>query len=332
MGEEGSSMLGQSKGYDRKIQGPMDDSEVGLITPSNPKGPTSAISSRRLQSQSLRDLTQGRPIGATWEVMPHASNGRTLFSRDEPRTPMSHNTRRFSSAIGGFGSAVRRSGRFDAHDVLNALSSAPPLPSPALTMRHLDWSVGGLRESMSMVHSPAAATPKHHNFNLSTHGHVLNAQSPDAYRLDRMERSTWLPSPTSVEGKANASADLTTAAGKVVLGTQEPEFLSLLERSLVQRVEFSDSSAALGKDALAAHLKCAEAEPKAMDFRHTEMTDDLEVEEVWEDLMQWCVAHDESIDYRFYEHRETLHTPGIWVCPMSLQLAVMRHLLCRSST
>jgi hypothetical protein len=88
----------------------------------------------------------------------------------------------------------RRSARFDQQEVLGALMSAPPLPSPALTPRMLDLSQNAYHTDLARLDSsrsylPPPITPRSglHGFGAQPH---RERSSPD-----RMERSSWLPSP-----------------------------------------------------------------------------------------------------------------------------------------
>jgi hypothetical protein len=302
------STLERSQSSHAVLQGPMDESELALATPTL-RGGVYSMAGLRESNRSMRDLARARG----WDVMHRSSAGGAALA--DPRTPTGGGRLNGS----GFGmappSSMRRSGRFDQHEVLNALTSAPPLPSPALAnARILDWSVGGLRESMSMINSPLA-TP---------HGHYPGANNFSP----QLDKSSWLPSPRAsfigaIKPTAETSVD-NSITTKQVLGTQEPEFISQLEKSLVQHSRFSMSGMGMppmavrqtemsvDKEALYAmvetdleeDLRKAEEEATTAPRRVPEMSEDLEVEEVWEELMLWCAAYDEGMDFKQCERSE----------------------------
>lgn len=130
----------------------------------------------------------------------------------------------------------RRSGRFDQLGVLSTLNSAPPLPSPAITPR---LGPGGT----STVHgnrSPNLGPQRVDVSTLTPRLYVLGGinQSPPENRSMALDRSSWLPSPRQqsfrYQGVDMSVLDGSIMAKHQVLETQEPEFISKLESSLLQ--------------------------------------------------------------------------------------------------
>ncbi|KAJ1479719.1 hypothetical protein T484DRAFT_1902286, partial [Baffinella frigidus] len=132
----------------------------------------------------------------------------------------------------------RRSARFDHQEVLGALMSAPPLPSPALTPRMLDLSQNAYpadRLDSSRSYLPPPITPRSGMYGFGAHPHGERG-SPD-----RMERSSWLPSPRpSLGGSLKGAHYEASLDGSIlsrqVLDTQQPEFISKLETSLMDHI------------------------------------------------------------------------------------------------
>jgi hypothetical protein len=131
----------------------------------------------------------------------------------------------------------RRSGRFDKLGVLSTLNAAPPLPSPAITPR---MGPGEAHRSPSLA-------PNRGDVSAFTPGHSLlppTHSPPDNNRSAALDRSSWLPSPRQsfrfggnmsvLQGADMSVLDGSTLAKHQVLETQEPEFISKLENSLIQ--------------------------------------------------------------------------------------------------
>ena len=154
-------------------------------------------------------------VGSGWEVMEgeRVKNDGTLCSGSPPAyTP-------------------RRSGRFDKLGVLSTLNAAQPLPSPAITPRM----------------GPGEVAPHRGDVSAFTPGHSLlppTHSPPDNNRSAALDRSSWLPSPRQsfrfggnmsvLQGADMSVLDGSTLAKHQVLETQEPEFISKLENSLIQ--------------------------------------------------------------------------------------------------
>jgi len=133
----------------------------------------------------------------------------------------------------------RRSGRFDQLGVLSTLSAAPPLPSPAITPR-----LGGADTSLAHGNRSPNLGPQRGDISSLTPRHsVLGGahQSPsgaDNNRSMALDRSSWLPSPRQsfrFQGGDMSVLDGSIMAKHQVLETQEPEFISKLENSLIQK-------------------------------------------------------------------------------------------------
>ena len=207
----------------------------------------------------------------------------------------------------------RRSGRFDAVGVLSTLSSAPPLPSPAITPR----PGGGGDALVAHVHrrSPSLAPQRGDLSMLGAPQH----SPPEHNRSMALDRSSWLPSPRQsfrFQGVDMSVLDASVNAKHQVLETQEPDFISKLESSLLQKRD-SDSSVRnsvlpwLATDAPANVLKVLEEGESELGDLEAEIqrvqregaarpalpaAQDMEVEEVWEALMMWCGAHDDTLN------------------------------------
>lgn len=219
----------------------------------------------------------------------------------------------------------RISGRFVQNDVLSALKNAPDLPSPAIRANNtMDWSVHGT--SMRDINEGGAMTQ--HS------GYWGAQQSPDG-RVEKLNQSTtWLPTPKAsaqyAGGVGGGSAESPNKKGgqgmwessvdasmvsRQVLETQQPEFISLLERSIVLPPRYPAASAPVAEAGLGvereaaavlqgkvedgdleADLRRAEAETRHLSGEDV-MKEDLEVEAVWEDLMLWCSSHGNTVDY-----------------------------------
>lgn len=134
----------------------------------------------------------------------------------------------------------RRSGRFDQVGVLSTLNAAPPLPSPAITPRMGPGAVPQENRSPRLA-------PHRGDVSAFTPGHSLLPPShspPDNNRSAALDRSSWLPSPRQsfcfggnmsvLQGTDMSVLDGSTLAKHQVLETQEPEFISKLENSLIQ--------------------------------------------------------------------------------------------------
>jgi len=128
----------------------------------------------------------------------------------------------------------RRSGRFDQLGVLHTLNAAPPLPSPAITPRM------GPGDAAQAHRSPGLA-PHRGDLSALTPAHSLlpPAHSPPDHNRSSaaLDRSSWLPSPRQsfrFQGADMSVLDGSTLAKHQVLETQEPEFISKLENSLIQ--------------------------------------------------------------------------------------------------
>jgi hypothetical protein len=124
--------------------------------------------------------------------------------------------------------------------VLSTLNAAPPLPSPAITPRM------GPGEAPQAHRSPSLA-PHRGDVSAFTPGHSLlppTHSPPDNNRSAALDRSSWLPSPrqsfrfggnmSMLQGADMSVLDGSTLAKHQVLETQEPEFISKLENSLIQ--------------------------------------------------------------------------------------------------
>lgn len=219
----------------------------------------------------------------------------------------------------------RISGRFVQNDVLSALKNAPDLPSPAIRANNtMDWSVHGT--SMRDIHDGGMT--------LQHSGYWGAQQSPEG-RIEKLNQSTtWLPTPKASvyaagvgggtgdsptkkggQGMWDASVD-TSMVSRQVLETQQPEFISLLERSIVLPPRYPTAAAAAAGEAgvgaeggaspvleeeeeegdLEADLKRVEAKARLVSGEDV-MKEDVEVEAVWEDLMLWCSSHGNAVDY-----------------------------------
>ena len=161
-----------------------------------------------------------------WEVTQSLLDSRARRPKDAvARTPRGHDP----------AYTPRRSGRFDQLGVLSTLSAAPPLPSPAITPRLGGPDTSALNGNRSPNLGPqrgevSSLTPRH-----SIHG--ANQSPPDNNRSMALDRSSWLPSPRQsfrFQGGDMSVMDGSIMAKHQVLETQEPEFISKLENSLIQ--------------------------------------------------------------------------------------------------
>jgi len=127
----------------------------------------------------------------------------------------------------------RRSGRFDQLGVLSTLNAAAPLPSPAITPRlgHGDSSAVHPNRSPNLG-------PQRGDVSSLTPRHSMRAgNSPPDNNRTALDRSSWLPSPRQsyrFQGIDVSVLDGSVMAKHQVLETQEPEFISKLENSLIQ--------------------------------------------------------------------------------------------------
>jgi hypothetical protein len=171
-------------------------------------------------------MSQGQSYG--WEVTAeHSSAKLHLGGEAPPYTP-------------------RRSARFDQQEVLAAIKSAPHLPSAALTPRYTDISQSvhyhdTSRLDSSRTYLPPPITPRSSAFGFTAQ------QNGNGVSPDHLERSSWLPSPRPSLGGSlkvpNYEPSLDGSfVSKQVLETQQPEFLSRLETSLMDHIRTGDTS------------------------------------------------------------------------------------------
>ena len=153
---------------------------------------------------------------------------------------------------------------------------------------------------LDSFHNPTA-TPRNipsMNFNAS----------PENRSLQILDRSSWLPSPRmSFAGNYKfQNTELSILDGSVVsrqvLETQEPEFISKLENSLIQiqseagRKTIIQKHHAVDEGDLESEISRAEAMAQIYQKGALRPEQDMEAEEVWEALMLWCSSHDSALD------------------------------------
>lgn len=293
-----------------------DDSGVGLTAEDLLSTPMGEQARRNNSLSVFGRRSSFNGAGAPAAVVTHSASVRNVLD---------------GSAAGGGGDpwatpmrtpvAGRKSGRFVEHDVLSALKNAPELPSPAIKANNtLDWSAMGTSTA-----GQEAASTQHS-------GYWGAQQSPDG-RIDKLNQSTtWLPTPKAMAGRGEGVSQESPKGGRrdhgmwessvdasmvsrQVLETQQPEFISLLERSIVLPPRYPSSAAAVGQQtgvgpvreededeaeeegSLEADLRRAEvAAPPGRLGVGEDLLEDLEVEEVWEELMLWCSSHGASVD------------------------------------